>query len=111
MSERDPTGLDANAPGTKLDAGKLRAGLVLGDFARALEAVSAVGTFGAEKYTSHGWLSVPQGHERYNDAFMRHWLARECGEENDPQSGLPHSAHIAWNALAILELAMRRSER
>ena len=74
--EKDPNGVNQHAKGAKLDAGKLRAGLVLGDFSRALRAVCAVGTFGANKYTDHGWLSVADGSNRYADAFFRHYLAR-----------------------------------
>jgi hypothetical protein len=101
--EADPDGVNQHQAGAKLDNGKVRAGLVLGDFANALLAVSEVGTFGANKYSEHGWLSVDRGLERYTDAFMRHYLKRAAGEEVDPDSGLTHTAHMAWNALAILE--------
>jgi hypothetical protein len=94
-------------PGTKLDNGKVRAALVLGDFSRALEAVSQVGTFGAEKYTDHGWLAVPNGRQRYQDAMVRHWLHDAQGEATDQESGLLHVAHLCWNALAVLELQLR----
>lgn len=104
--ENDPTGRNPHEAGAKLDAGKLRAGLVLGDFSRALTEVCAVGTFGANKYTPHGWLSVPDAQQRYTDAMMRHWLKDQAGETVDPDSGLSHKAHFAWNALAILELAL-----
>ncbi len=40
--ERDPHGTPAHVPGAKLDAGKVRAGLVLGDFAHALAEVAKV---------------------------------------------------------------------
>ena len=102
--ENDPTGRNPHEAGAKLDAGKLRAGLVLGDFSRALTEVCAVGTFGANKYTPHGWLSVPDAQQRYTDAMMRHWLKDQAGETVDPDSGLSHKAHFAWNALVILEL-------
>lgn len=109
--ESDPTGRDQHTPGAKLDAGKLRAGLVLGDFASALVEVVKVGTFGATKYTPHGWLSVPDAKERYTDAMMRHWLAIQSGQHPiDPDSGLPHLSHFVWNALAILELEIRELE-
>ena len=111
MAEHDPTGRDAHAPGTKLDAGKPRAGLVLGDFSRALMAVAQVGTFGAEKYSPSGWLAVPDAIERYTDAMYRHLLYEAQGEADDPDSGLAHAAHAAWNALARLELALRKAER
>lgn len=110
-TERDPHGADPHTPGAKLDAGKTRAGLVLGDFARALEQVSRVGTFGAQKYTDHGWLSVPQGQQRYTDAMLRHWLAEHYGPARDDQTGLLHAAHLAWNALARLELMLRAQEQ
>jgi hypothetical protein len=110
MTERDPTGLDAHAPGAKLDAGKPRPGLVLGGFARALQAVTDVGTYGARKYTPHGWVLVPGGVERYTDAMHRHLLREAAGELRDPDTQLLHAAHAAWNALARLDLMIRAAE-
>lgn len=103
----DPNGKDPHSPGAKLDAGKVRPGLVLGGFANALLEVAAVGTFGANKYSDNGWLSVPNGLARYTDAMLRHHFAEAGGEELDEDSGLRHAAHRAWNALAVLELALR----
>lgn len=111
MTERDPTGRDAHAPGAKLDQGKPRPDLVLGAFAGALAAVTDVGTFGANKYTDHGWRSVPDGERRYADAQLRHYLKRKSGEVRDPDSGLLHLAHEAWNALAILQLHLDRESQ
>jgi hypothetical protein len=108
--EQDPHGISAHEPGAKLDAGKTRVGLVLGGFSRALSAVCEVGTYGAQKYTPSGWRSVPDGVERYTDAMGRH-LLMEPRETVDPDSGLPHAAHVAWNALARLELMIREEER
>lgn len=109
--EKDPTGRDPHAKGAKLDAGKCRPGLVLGSFARALWAVSMVGTYGAVKYTEDGWISVPNGQARYDDAMLRHWLKEKTGEAADPDTELSHLAHAAWNALAILDLAIRKQEQ
>lgn len=109
--EADPNGKDPHEPGAKLDVGKNRLGLVLHGFARALWAVGEVGTYGAAKYTPHGWESVPDGEERYLDALYRHQLMEACGETHDPDSGLLHAAHAAWNALARLELLCRRTEK
>lgn len=103
--ETDPLGIDQHAPGAKLDSGKQLAGVLL-DFSRALEAVADVGTFGANKYTRLGWESVPNGEQRYTDALMRHLLKMQR-EELDPDSGLEHLAHLAWNCLAVLELKRR----
>lgn len=106
-TEQDPNGINAHSPGAKLDQGKNRLGLVLLDFARALEAVGQIGTFGAAKYSASGWVKVPNGQERYTDALLRHLMAEGRGEATDEQSGLPHAAHTAWNALARLDLMLR----
>lgn len=104
--EHDPNGLAQNEPGAKLDAGKIQAALVLGGFAKALEEVSKVGTFGAKKYSPNGWKSVEDGVNRYSDAMMRHWLAHQSGELIDADSGLSHLSQVAWNALAVLQLTV-----
>lgn len=90
--------------GAKHDAGKPRAGLMVSDFAHALQAVAAVTTFGANKYAPRSWATVPDARERYTDALFRHQLAQAAGEVTDSESGLPHASHIAWNALALLEM-------
>jgi hypothetical protein len=110
-TELDPTGRGPHQPGAKLDAGKVRAGLVLGGFARALWQVARVGTFGAAKYTDNGWISVPNGQERYTDALHRHLMAEAMGEASDSDSNLLHAAHAAWNALARLELLLLEQEQ
>lgn len=106
--EADPTGKSQHEPGAKLDAGKLRPGLVLNGFARALKAVTAVGTYGANKYTDNGWMEVPNGVQRYTDAMHRHLLAEATGELKDNDTELLHAAHAAWNALARLDLMLRQ---
>lgn len=108
--EVDPHGVDQHSPGAKLDSGKPRGDLVLGSFCRALASVVDVGTFGANKYTDNGWLSVPDGIKRYSDARMRHYLKRKAGENFDEDSRLMHLAHEAWNVLAELELTLREIE-
>lgn len=109
-SESDPNGKSAHEPGSKLDAGKVRPALVLGGFARALLEVSKVGTYGAVKYTENGWMEVPNGEARYDDAKLRHWLKEKAGEASDPDTELVHAAHEAWNALARLDLMIRKRE-
>ena len=103
--ENDPNGLNQHAPGAKMDAGKLRPNLVLSGFAHAIEEVVKVGTDGAAKYSDNGWKEVPNGEERYMDALGRHLLALQKGEEFDKLSGSRHLAHVAWNALAVMELS------
>ena len=106
----DPLGKNQHEAGAKLDAGKNRLDLVLGDFSRALWEVGRVGTYGANKYTDRGWVSVPNGLQRYGDALLRHYLQYKRGEAFDPESDLHHLAHAAWNALALLERTLRERE-
>ena len=99
-----------HVPGAKDDNGKPMAGVLL-DFSRALQTVVDVGTYGAKKYKRQGWATVPEGSQRYTDAMMRHLLAMDVDPDGlDKETGLPHLAHVAWNALAVLELQARRKE-
>lgn len=102
------TDKNLNVPGAKDDSGKVLAGLLL-DFSRALNEVAAVGTFGAQKYTRGGWQEVEDAEQRYTDAFMRHLLKTQT-EVIDPETGFSHWACVAWNALAVLELILRKAE-
>lgn len=102
--DKDPNGKNQHEPGAKLDAGKIRPGLMFADFAGALMEVAKVSTYGAAKYTDHGWRTVPDGLRRYSDALSRHILAAATGETHDPESGLTHMAHAAWNILAVIQL-------
>lgn len=95
----------------KADKGKLRAALVLQDFPLALRAISAVSTFGAEKYEAHSWAKVPDALPRYTDALIRHQLQHFAGETLDPESGLAHYAHFAWGVLATLEMMEREANK
>lgn len=99
------------SPGFKADKGKNRLGLIFKDFSRSLELIGEIATFGAEKYTDHGWLHVPDAEKRYRDALYRHLLAFERGEELDPETGLNHLGHAAWNVMAILDLKLRKEEK
>lgn len=79
-------------------------------FPRAVMAVAAISTFGANKYAWKGWEGVEDGIARYSDAMMRHLLQEATGEELDPDSGMMHAAHAAWGALARLELILREQQ-
>lgn len=94
----------------KYDADKPRMDLLLSGCPMALEAVSSILTFGAKKYSAHSWQSVERGEERYLAALLRHLTAHAKGEMNDPESGMPHLAHAACNAMFILELEMRNGK-
>jgi hypothetical protein len=110
-TEKDPFGIPRHKAGAKFDKNKVRMHLITGGMARALLEVSKVATFGANKYTDHGWIDVPQGFYRYEDAQQRHAAARHMGEDFDSESHLLHLAHEAWNSLAKLDLFLRQQER
>jgi len=110
QQETDPNGKQPNEAGAKLDAGKNRLGLIMFGFARALQAVGEVGTYGAKKYTDNGWTAVQDGERRYTDAMFRHLLSEASGEVLDPDTQILHAAHAAWNALARLDLMLRKQQ-
>ena len=61
-----------------------------------LEDEARVWDYGRQKYTSWNWAkgmawSVPLG------CALRHLAAWQRGEDLDPESGLPHLAHVACN--------------
>lgn len=105
--EKDPHGRSQHEAGAKVDAGKVRMHLITGGMARAITEVAKVATFGAAKYTDGGWVYVPDGFRRYEDAQQRHAAYRHMGEVHDPDSNLLHLAHEAWNALSKLDLYLR----
>ena len=106
--ESDPNGLNPSSPGAKLDAGKQRPHLMLSGFSNALSRISEVTTKGAKKYTPNGWMEVPNGIERYQDAAYRHQLALWQGEKVDNDTGCDHESQVIWNLLAAYELKLRK---
>lgn len=108
--EFDPTGKSPHEIGAKLDFGKLRYGLILKSMRNAIKAVVEVAEFGAKKYKEESWLEVPNGEERYMEAELRH-LYKSFDEELDQDSNLDHLAHLAWCALARLELKIRKRNK
>lgn len=70
-----------------------------------LEAVSTVlyksSIEGGGKYEKHNWKKG----DKYStplDSLLRHAYKLSAGETNDPESGLPHSWHIACNAAFLV---------
>lgn len=94
--------------GVKLDDGKVPVHRGLFDyFPRALMEVARVSQKGVETsgYPWGGWRDVPNALERYTDARGRHLLG-ESIQTHDPKTGCLEAAHVAWNALAVLELLL-----
>lgn len=69
-----------------------------------IDAVTAVRMFGLKKYHDpDNWKQVEP--ERYHQAMLRHILAAwNDPYKIDPESGLPHIAHVATNIGFLLEM-------
>lgn len=97
--------------GLKFDNGKPMVGTMLSVFPNAFMAIGAVIKKGQEKYPNpNNWKLVDNKTQRYTDALIRHLIKYLTGTEYDNESGHHHLAHVAWNALAILETALTQPE-
>jgi hypothetical protein len=96
-------------PSPKHDNGKPLAALPFSDFPDAIKALVDVATFGANKYSPSGWKTVPNGVSRYENAMARHFLA-SFTEQSDSETDISHLAHLAWNALALLQLKLEETK-
>ena len=85
--------------GKKLDQGKPRLELLP---SKALESIAQVLNFGAVKYDPWQWTNGFNW-SRLIGAAMRHMNAFNSGEDLDPESGLPHLAHLGCCVLFLLE--------
>lgn len=84
-------------PAKTYDAGKLRFDLLPPEWEQGLAQVM---TMGAAKYADRNWEKGLDWGRRYS-SLRRHLNAFWAGEDFDPESGLHHLVHVAWNALAI----------
>ena len=79
-------------------------------FPSALAAVAGVSQAAQKKYPSYdNWQRVENGFARYTNALGRHLLL-ESTQETDPEDGQLEAAKVAWNALARLELKLRKPQ-
>ena len=97
--------------GKKTNIDKPQISLLFKQFPKALEAIVRCSEYGHEKYkeTDKDYLNyqrVDGGSKTYADAGLRHRLQHG----NDLESGLPHQFHVAWNALAELQLWITENE-
>ena len=68
-----------------------------------LEDVVRVLEHGRDKYGAWDWMSPPYfSRHEVLDSALRHYVAIQCNEERNPDSGLPHAAHLICNALFVL---------
>jgi Domain of unknown function (DUF5664) len=97
--------------GVKANKNKPQLSLLFKQFPKALEAIAKCSEYGHKKYkeTDKDYLNYTRvygGSKTYADAGLRHRLE----QGNDSESGLPHQLHVAWNALAELQLWIQENE-
>ena len=69
----------------------------------ALEAASQAHAHGAAKYGPANWRARRVCASTYVSAMMRHLNAWRDGEDNDPESGFTHLAHIIASANILID--------
>lgn len=65
------------------------------------EDVARVWMYGAKKYSAYNWMKGGQWTMAL-DSALRHWFALYEQERNDPETGLPHLAHMMCNLQMLL---------
>ena len=84
--------------GVKFDAGKARMDLL---DPYAVEQLSHVLAFGAQKYAAHNWrMGISKG--RLIAAALRHLFAYLGGQDKDDETGLSHVAHAMCCCMFLL---------
>lgn len=103
MSEREESEL---ARARRYNSGKNNLQLVP---AYALEQIGWVMTKGALKYGPWNWQKGMPWSE-VEASLQRHLALYKSGEDYDKESGMPHMAHVAVNAMFILEYMISKPE-
>jgi len=75
----------------------------LGSIKDALVQLVHVFEYGTKKYDRDNW-KLGGDKNMLLDCMGRHYLKLANGEELDEESQCEHAAHLAWNALAFLQL-------
>lgn len=89
--------------GTKFDQEKPRMDLLP---TLPMVEIAKVLTFGAKKYAAHNWRGGIEM-SRLIASSYRHLSSFNDGEDTDPESGLPHLAHLGCCVLFMLEQYLR----
>lgn len=72
----------------------------------ALAVAAAALQSGADKYGAYNWRGVTVHASTYMDSTLRHLVAWWEGEDDDPDSGLPHLAHAIAGLLVLVDAAL-----
>lgn len=89
--------------GVKHDQDKPHMNLLFQEVPNALVEVSKALRMGELKYGRENWKKVEHLEDRYLAALLRHLVAIQMGEKQDKESGLSHLAHVAVNAMFLLD--------
>jgi Domain of unknown function (DUF5664) len=100
----DPDQKPNSQGGIKFDSKKARPTLLLKSMPDAVQEVIDVLELGARKYAPDNWKKVENA--RYEDAELRHKLARFSGEKYDPETNKYHLAHEICNLMFLLQKEM-----
>ena len=92
--------------GLKYDEEKSRTDLLS---SIAMLEIGKVLTYGAAKYSPNNWRKgITWG--RLIGAVLRHVFAWMRGEDNDPESGLPHLSHALTTLMMLVEFEQTRRD-
>lgn len=105
LGEKYPNGTLLGLPrGMKYDSAKpdlVGVCMLPPELVTYLSQVQDVIDYGAAKYSPDNWKLVANGKRRYASAAIRHLVAMVRGQWIDPESGLPHVAHVIVNVLFV----------
>lgn len=68
----------------------------------AMRALAAVATYGLRKYDARNW-EKGMAYSKVFGSLLRHVFKWWNGEKDDPESGLPHLYHAAFNLVMLIE--------
>lgn len=88
-------------PALRFNEGKPEISYLL-TFPHALNGIAEVLQYGASKYELYNYKLGCSAKESV-DSGLRHLLAWYSGEETDPESGISHLHHAAFNFLRLAE--------
>ena len=94
------------AGGVKHDTGKAPIHLIPYE---AIEMIAMALGYGAKKYGEYNFRKGILW-SRIFSAMMRHAWAFWRGEDNDPESGLPHLAHLGACVVMLISMVVNRKD-